>query len=58
MDTSKCRLVSVAQLIAVVALGWQHAMQLPAAWLLQTLAFVSLNKVCGRSAHQILRMSE
>lgn len=39
------RLVSASQLTAVVALGWRHASHLPSAWLLQTLAFVSLNKV-------------
>ncbi len=40
-----CRLASAAQLAAVAALGWRFAAHLPTAWLLQTVAFVALNKV-------------
>ena len=39
------RVVSGSQLLAVASLGWQHAAHLPSAFLLQTLAFVALNKV-------------
>ncbi len=39
------RVVSGAQLLAVASMGWQHAAHLPSAFLLQTLAFVALNKV-------------
>lgn len=41
----RCRVVSGAQLLSVAALGWKHADHLPTAFLLQTLAFVALNKV-------------
>ena len=41
----ECRLAAAAQLGAVAVLGWRFAAHLPSAWLLQTLAFVALNKV-------------
>lgn len=39
------RVASAAQLAAVAVLGWRFSTHMPTAWLLQTLAFVALNKV-------------
>lgn len=43
--TSLHRAFSAAQLTATAALGWQGDRDLPAAMLLQTIAFVAFNKV-------------
>lgn len=43
-----CRLACACQLGSVALLGWRFAAHLPFAMLLQTLAFVALNKVGAR----------